>query len=75
LEPVFRQFLRIKVGVNNHHSTVIYIDISAIAVDGVVDVGGISVPFRESGNTDGLDKFDYSFIYGLGAKFDLFNKD
>ena len=66
---------RCQVGVNNHHSIVIYIDLSPFAVDGVVDVGGISVPFGESGNNGGLDKFDYSFIYGLGAKFDLFYKD
>ncbi len=43
-------------------------------VDGVVDMGGVKIPFSESGNTDGLDKFDYSFIYGLGMNFDLFNQ-
>lgn len=45
------------------------------AVDGVVDMGGNQVPFSESGDTDGLDKFDYNFIYGLGVKFDLFKKN
>lgn len=45
-------------------------------VDGAVDVGGgIKIPLGESGNTDGLDEFDYSFIYGLGATFNLFNQD
>jgi len=45
-------------------------------VDGVVDIGGgVQVPFDESGNTDGVDKFDYSFIYGLGLTFSLFNQD
>lgn len=45
------------------------------AVDGLVDMGpGGQVPFEESGNTDGLDEFDYSFVYGLGFKFDLFNQ-
>ena len=43
-------------------------------VDGVVDIGGTQVPFSESGNTDGIDKFDYSFIYGLGLNFNIFNK-
>jgi len=44
------------------------------SVDGVIDMGGIKVPFGEKGKTDGLDKFDYSFIYGLGLNFNLFNK-
>ena len=45
------------------------------AVDGVVDVGGgMQVPFNEAGDTDGLDDLDYSFIYGLGLEFDLFNQ-
>jgi hypothetical protein len=44
------------------------------SVDGVVDMGGGKVPFSEAGDTDGLDKFDYSFIYGLGTNFNLFNK-
>jgi hypothetical protein len=45
------------------------------SVDGAVNIGGVKVPFSESGNTDGLDKFDYSFIYGLGMNFKLLNKD
>ena len=46
------------------------------SVDGVLDFGpGGKVPFSESGNTDGLDEFDYSFIYGLGATFDLFDQN
>lgn len=46
------------------------------SVDGVVDVGGgTQIPFEESGSTDGLDKFDYSFLYGLGFKFNLFNQN
>jgi hypothetical protein len=44
-------------------------------VNGTVDMGGTKIPFSESGNTDGLDKFDYSFIYGLGMNFSLFKKD
>lgn len=45
------------------------------AVDGVIDMGGGPTPFNESGSTDGVDKFDYNFIYGLGVKFDLFNQN
>ncbi|MBU1013666.1 MAG: PorT family protein [Bacteroidetes bacterium] len=44
------------------------------SVDGVIDMGQVQVPFSESGNTDGLDTFDYSFIYGLGMEFNLFNQ-
>ena len=43
-------------------------------VDGTIDMGGGPVPFTESGSTDGLDKFDYSFIYGLGFNFNLLNQ-
>lgn len=44
-------------------------------VDGVIDMGpGGQIPFEESGNTDGLDEFDYSFVYGLGFKFNLFDQ-
>jgi hypothetical protein len=30
---------------------------------------------NESGNMEGIDTFDYSFVYGAGADFKLFNKD
>jgi hypothetical protein len=30
---------------------------------------------NESGNMDGVDTFDYSFIYGAGVDFKLFKKD
>lgn len=43
-------------------------------MDGLIDLGGDKVPFGESGSTEGLDKFDYSFIYGLGANFNLINQ-
>ena len=46
------------------------------SVDGVIDLGpGGKAPFSEAGNADGLDEFDYSFIYGLGATFNLLNKN
>ena len=44
------------------------------SVDGVIDMGEVQQSFGESGNTDGLDTFDYSFIYGLGTEFNLFNQ-
>lgn len=43
-------------------------------VDGVIDFGAGPTPFGESGDTDGLDEFDYSFIYGLGATCALFQQ-
>lgn len=46
------------------------------AVEGVFDAGeGNLVPFGEEGDLEGLDTFDYSFIYGLGVKFNVFNVD
>lgn len=45
-------------------------------VDGSIDVGGgVMVPLEESGDTNGMDKFDYNFIYGLGLEFDLFKQE
>lgn len=69
--PGLRQDLVEYVGVIDHHSMVICIDLTAFAVDEVVDVGGISVPFGESGNTGGLDKFDSSFIYSIKIGFSI----
>ena len=45
------------------------------SVKGNIDIDGTLVPFGESGDTDGLDQFDYSFLYGLGVKFNLFNQN
>jgi hypothetical protein len=42
--------------------------------DGVIAIDDIEIPFTESGNTDGLDTFDYSFLYGLGVHFNLLNQ-
>lgn len=44
-------------------------------VDGDIDIGGNLVSFSQDGDTDGLDQFDYSFIYGLGVKFNLFDQN
>lgn len=41
-------------------------------IDGNIDTGQATIPIQtESGKTDGLDTFDYSFIYGLGMEFNL----
>jgi hypothetical protein len=42
--------------------------------DGVIEIEEFEIPFEETGNTDGLDTFDYSLLYGLGAHFNLFNQ-
>jgi hypothetical protein len=44
-------------------------------LDGTVDVGGgILIPFSESTKLEGVDIFDYSFLYGAGLDFNLFSK-
>ena len=46
------------------------------SVKGVVDVApAVQIPISESGSTDGLDEFDYSFIYGIGTTFNLGNQN
>jgi hypothetical protein len=45
-------------------------------IDTTVDTGVPPlIENNESGNMDGIDTFDYSFIYGAGADFKLLNKD
>ena len=44
-------------------------------LDGVVDIGGIETPFSVSSNMEGVDTFDYGFLYGAGLNFLLFGKD
>lgn len=43
-------------------------------VEGAITVEGEDVSFGQSGDLDGLDTFDYSFVYGLGVDFNLFSK-
>jgi len=44
-------------------------------LDGTVDVGGgMLVPFSESTKMEGVDIFDYGFLYGAGVDFNLLNK-
>ena len=40
-----------------------------------VNAGGPPLVEEESGDTKGLDIFDYSFVYGAGTDFRLFEKD
>ncbi len=40
-----------------------------------INAGGPPVVVEESGDTKGLDIFDYSFVYGTGADFKLLDKD
>jgi len=40
-----------------------------------INAGGPPVVVEESGDTKGLDIFDYSFVYGAGTDFKLFEKD
>jgi len=45
-------------------------------LDGTVDVGGGTlIPFSESTKLEGVDIFDYGFLYGAGLDFKLFKKD
>jgi hypothetical protein len=45
-------------------------------LDGTVDVGGGNlISFSESTKLEGVDIFDYGFLYGAGLDFKLFNKD
>ena len=39
------------------------------SMDGSVEFMGENYNIEESGDTDGLDGFDYNFIYGLGIEF------
>ncbi len=43
--------------------------------DGIVQVNSSRIPITESGDMAGVDIFDYSFLYGAGVAFTLFEKD
>jgi Outer membrane protein beta-barrel domain len=40
-----------------------------------INAGGPPTIVEESGDMEGLDTFDYSFVFGLGTDFKLLNKD
>jgi hypothetical protein len=44
-------------------------------VEGNVKIGPDKFSFEEKGNMEGVDIFDYSFLYGSGVSFQLFDKD
>jgi len=43
-------------------------------ITSTINMGGPPTILKESGDMKGLDTFDYSFVYGAGADFKLFNK-
>jgi hypothetical protein len=44
-------------------------------LDGIVDLSGNKVPFTYSTKLEGVDTFDYGFIYGAGTEFNLLHKN
>jgi len=44
-------------------------------ITSTINAGGPPIIAEESGDTKGLDIFDYSFVYGTGADFKLLQKD
>ena len=44
-------------------------------LEGKVDQDGTLIPFTYSTRMEGVDIFDYSFIYGSGIEFPLFGRD
>jgi hypothetical protein len=45
------------------------------SITSTINVGVPPIILEESGDTKGLDTFDYSFVYGAGTDFKLLNKD
>jgi len=43
-------------------------------ITSTISMGGPPTILKESGDTKGLDTFDYSFVYGAGAEFKLLHK-
>jgi hypothetical protein len=44
-------------------------------VEGEIDLGNGPYPFSQSTKMEGVDIFDYSFLYGLGLDFNFLNKN
>lgn len=44
-------------------------------ITSTINMGGPPIIVNESGDTKGLDTFDYSFVYGAGTDFKLLTKD
>ena len=45
------------------------------SLEGTLNTGGTLLPFSESTKLEGVDIFDYGFLYGAGLDFKLFKKD
>lgn len=45
------------------------------SLNGTVDMGTTQIPFTDSTQLEGVDIFDYGFVYGAGVDFDLFKKN
>jgi len=45
------------------------------SITSTINAGGPPIVVPESGDTEGLDIFDYSFVYGFGTDFPLLNKN
>jgi len=43
-------------------------------ITSTINMGGPPLILKETGDTKGLDTFDYSFVYGAGADFELLHK-
>lgn len=41
---------------------------------GVVEIQGVQTPFTETNKIEGMDTFDYGFLYGAGLDFTLLGK-
>jgi len=41
---------------------------------GMITLGSMQMPFADSSKMEGVDTFDYGFLYGAGLEFNLFNK-
>jgi hypothetical protein len=44
-------------------------------ITSTIEPGGPTIVTEESGDMEGLDIFDYSFLYGFGFDFDFLDKD
>jgi len=43
-------------------------------LNGFIEMGGARIPISASTKLEGVDTFDYGFLYGAGLEFNLFNK-
>jgi hypothetical protein len=42
---------------------------------GSIEVQGVPITFEDSGKIEGVDTFDYAFLYGNGVDFPLFSRE